>query len=76
MGITYPNSADTGISDSLKIKISIRIIFPEEITDLIYDSIKLRYRSDVPVSILLSRGLDSGIIAKKVTDELVPVYII
>ncbi|HMR39843.1 MAG TPA: asparagine synthase (glutamine-hydrolyzing) [Ignavibacteria bacterium] len=41
-----------------------------QITDLIYDSVKIRYRSDVPVSILLSGGLDSGIIAK-VTDELI-----
>ena len=42
----------------------------EKIASLVYDSVKLRYRSDVPVSILLSGGLDSGIIAK-VTDELI-----
>ena len=42
----------------------------EKISGLVYDSVKLRYRSDVPVSILLSGGLDSGIIAK-VTDELI-----
>lgn len=45
-------------------------LIQEKITDLIYDSVKLRFRSDVPVSILLSGGLDSGIIAK-VTDELI-----
>ncbi len=41
-----------------------------KINDLLYDSVKLRFRSDVPVSILLSGGLDSGIIAK-ITDELI-----
>lgn len=40
------------------------------LNDLLYDSVKLRFRSDVPVSILLSGGLDSGIIAK-ITDELI-----
>lgn len=42
----------------------------EKLNDLLYDSVKLRFRSDVPVSILLSGGLDSGIITK-ITDELI-----
>lgn len=42
----------------------------EEIDSLIRDSVKLRFRSDVPVSILLSGGLDSSIITK-ITDELI-----
>ncbi|MBS1516833.1 MAG: asparagine synthase (glutamine-hydrolyzing) [Bacteroidetes bacterium] len=41
-----------------------------KLEELLYDSVKLRFRSDVPVSILLSGGLDSGIIAK-ITDELI-----
>lgn len=40
------------------------------LNDLLYDSVKLRFRSDVPVSILLSGGLDSGIITK-ITDDLI-----
>ena len=42
----------------------------EKINSLLYDSVKLRFRSDVPVAILLSGGLDSSIIAK-ITDELI-----
>ncbi len=42
----------------------------DELRHLLYDSVKLRFRSDVPVSILLSGGLDSTIIAK-ITDELI-----
>ncbi len=42
----------------------------DTIRELISDSVKIRYRSDVPVSILLSGGLDSGIITK-ITDELI-----
>jgi len=41
-----------------------------DIDSLIIDSVKLRFRSDVPVSILLSGGLDSSIIAK-ITDDLI-----
>ncbi|MEO8447273.1 MAG: asparagine synthase (glutamine-hydrolyzing) [bacterium] len=42
----------------------------EKINSLLYDSVRLRFRSDVPVAILLSGGLDSSIIAK-ITDELI-----
>ncbi|HMS64858.1 MAG TPA: asparagine synthase (glutamine-hydrolyzing) [Ignavibacteria bacterium] len=42
----------------------------EETEALIKNSVKIRFRSDVPVSILLSGGLDSGIITK-ITDELI-----
>lgn len=42
----------------------------QNVRDLIFDSVALRYRSDVPVSILLSGGIDSGIIAS-VTNELI-----
>ncbi|MEO6694253.1 MAG: asparagine synthase (glutamine-hydrolyzing), partial [Ignavibacteria bacterium] len=42
----------------------------EKISYLLKDSVKLRFRSDVPVSILLSGGLDSSIITR-ITDDLI-----
>ncbi|MEO8665595.1 MAG: asparagine synthase (glutamine-hydrolyzing) [Ignavibacteria bacterium] len=45
----------------------------DALRSLVHDSVKIRYRSDVPVSILLSGGLDSTIIAKT-TDELIEVH--
>jgi asparagine synthase (glutamine-hydrolysing) len=40
----------------------------EQFTRLLTDSIKLRFRSDVPVALLLSGGLDSTCIARVVDD--------
>ncbi len=40
----------------------------EKFTHLLTDSIKLRFRSDVPVALLLSGGLDSSCIARVVDD--------
>lgn len=46
-----------------------------DIIELIYDSIKLRSLSDVPVSLFLSGGVDSSVIAATLPD-LAPVHLI
>ncbi len=49
---------------------SAEIETEDKLKFLLFDSVKLRFRSDVPVAILLSGGLDSTIITR-ITDELI-----
>ena len=41
-----------------------------EYLELLYDSIKMRFRSDVPLAVNLSGGLDSSILLKLINNHL------
>ena len=53
----------------VKVRESEAFLGPDEYRDLLFSSIDLRLRSDVPVGISLSGGLDSSSILSRLIDE-------